>query len=75
MNDWSALEAFLHADPADVGCERALDLLHVYAELVATGAIGEAQRRYPGVAAHLLACGPCGEDYAGLLAALRTETP
>ena len=75
MNDWSALEGFLHTDPTDVGCERALNLLHVYADLVATDATGEAQRRYPGVAAHLLACGPCGEDYAGLLAAVRTETP
>ena len=74
MTDWSALEAFLHADPADVGCQQAMDFLHVYAELVATDTTGEAQRRYPGVAAHLLACGPCGEDYAGLLAALRAET-
>jgi hypothetical protein len=26
---------------------------------------------YPQVAAHLLACGPCAEDLAGLLAAMR----
>jgi hypothetical protein len=29
--------------------------------------------RYPGVAAHLRACGPCGEDFEGLLAALHDE--
>jgi hypothetical protein len=28
-------------------------------------------RRYPGIAAHLAACGPCGEDFDGLLAAIR----
>jgi hypothetical protein len=27
----------------------------------------------PGVAAHLLACGPCAEDYEGLLAAARAD--
>ena len=29
--------------------------------------------RYPGIAAHLRACGPCGEDFEGLLAAVRGE--
>jgi hypothetical protein len=28
-------------------------------------------QRYPGIAAHLRACGPCGEDFEGLLAAVR----
>jgi hypothetical protein len=46
-----------------------MDLLHVYAELVAAGAA--AAERYPGIAAHLRACGPCGEDFDGLLAAVR----
>jgi RNA polymerase sigma factor (sigma-70 family) len=31
------------------------------------------RRRCPGVAAHLLACGPCSEDYQGLLAAARAD--
>ena len=44
-------------------------LLHVYVELVLDDASGEVARRYPGVAAHLLACGPCAEDYHGLLTA------
>jgi hypothetical protein len=32
-----------------------------------------AGERYPGVAAHLRACGPCGEDYEGLLATIAGE--
>jgi hypothetical protein len=44
----------------------------VYAELVAVGE--PTGQRYPGIAAHLRACGPCGEDFDGLLAALRDET-
>lgn len=43
-------------------------VLHIYVDLVAAGK--DAAGRYPGVAAHLLACGPCGEDFAGLLAAV-----
>ena len=42
-----------------------------YVDLVAAG--GPAEQRYPGIAAHLSACGPCGEDFAGLLAAVRGE--
>jgi hypothetical protein len=68
MSSWAALDRFLHTDPADVGCEQAMEILHVYVELVA--ADRDAARRYPGVAAHLAACGPCGEDFRGLLAAV-----
>jgi len=66
------LDRFLRTDPRDVGCAQAMDMLHVYAELVAAGTPAE---RYPGLAAHLSACGPCGEDFAGLLAAVRGEQP
>ena len=69
MNGRSALERFLRTDPRDVGCDQAMEMLHVYAELVAAGE--SAQQRYPGIAAHLQACGPCGEDFEGLLAAIR----
>lgn len=31
----AALERFLHTDPRDVGCEQAVELLHLYVELVA----------------------------------------
>ena len=30
-----------------------------------------AEQQYPGIAAHLRACGPCGEDFEALLAAVR----
>ena len=69
MNGWSALDRFLQTDPRDVGCAEAMDLLHVYAELAAADAA--AAERYPGIAAHLQACGPCGEDFDRLLAAMR----
>lgn len=73
MNDWSALDRFLRTDPRDVGCGEAMELLHLYAELVATRP-EVATARYPGVAAHLRACGPCQEDLEGLLAALNDST-
>jgi hypothetical protein len=63
MNDWPALDHFLRTDPRDVGCDQAMEMLHA----------GPAEQRYPGIAAHLRACGPCGEDFEGLLAAVRGE--
>ncbi len=72
MNGWSELGRFLQTDPRDVGCAEAMRLLHVYVDLVAHGA--DAAQLYPGIAAHLRACGPCSEDFDGLLAAVR-DTP
>jgi hypothetical protein len=63
------LERFLATDPADVGCDEAMAVMHLYAELLAAGA--DAAEQYPGVAAHLAACGACAEDVAGLLAAVQ----
>jgi hypothetical protein len=71
MTDLSALERFLHTDPRDVGCGEALAVLHVYVDLVEGGE--DAAARYPGVVAHLEACGPCGEDFRGLLDAVRSQ--
>jgi hypothetical protein len=71
MNGRRALDDFLRTDPRDVGCAQAMEMLHVYAELMSAGAAAEQQ--YPGIAAHLRACGPCGEDFDGLLAAIRGE--
>jgi hypothetical protein len=68
MRDLGRLERFLRTDPGDVGCDEALAVLHIYVEVVAAG--GDAAGRYPGVAAHLAACGPCAEDFAGLLLAV-----
>ena len=69
MSDWPGLDRFLATDPRDAGCEQALEILHVYVEMVLADAPGFASHRYPGVAVHLAACGPCGEDFQGLLAA------
>ena len=72
MNGWPELDRFLRTDPRDVGCARgdgdAPRLRRAGGSLVAP-----AEQRYPGIAAHLRACGPCGEDLEGLLAAIRTD--
>lgn len=70
MNGWQALDQFLRTDPQDVGCERAMELLDIYVDAVSAAGAYAAERRFPGVAAHLRACGPCGEDFDGLLAAV-----
>lgn len=71
MTNWPALDAFLATDPRDVGCDEAMAMLHVYVDLVDRGAAADGQ--LSGVAVHLQACGPCGEDYAGLLAAVQAN--
>jgi hypothetical protein len=73
MNEREMLDRFLRTDPRDVGCGEAIAVLHVYVDLVASGQ--DAAARYPGVATHLAACGPCGDDFAGLLAAVTSEQP
>lgn len=74
MTGWAKLDRFLQTDPRDVGCAGAMDLLDAYVDLAVTDPEAAA-RRYPGVAAHLRACGPCAEDFAGLLAAVAPPTP
>jgi hypothetical protein len=75
MSDYDELERFLLTDPRDVGCHEALRLLHIYVQLILDDETGaEAAQRYPGVAAHLLACGPCADDCEGLLLAAGTAT-
>ncbi len=68
MSELDRLERFLRTDPRDVGCDEAMAVLHVYVDLMAAGE--DAAGWYPGIAAHLLACGPCDEDFTGLLAAV-----
>ena len=70
MSGWRALEVFLRTDPRDVGCEQAMEVLDTYAEVVNADGAAAAERRYPGVTAHLRSCGPCGEDFTGLLDAI-----
>ena len=45
MNGERALDDFLRTDPRDVGCAQAAEMLHVYADMVATGA--PAEQQYP----------------------------
>ena len=71
MSDRERLDRFLRTDPRDVGCDEAMAVLHIYADLAATGE--NPVERYPGVAAHLAACGPCAEDFTGLLAAVASD--
>jgi hypothetical protein len=71
MSDRERLDRFLRTDPRDVGCDEAMAVLHIYADLIVTGQ--DAAGRYPGVAAHLAACGPCAEDFTGLLAAVASD--
>jgi hypothetical protein len=78
MSDYPELDRFLRTDPSDVGCEQALAVLHLYVEVVLADSSGDAaaaHARYPGVAAHLLACGPCNDDYEGLLLAAGSTDP
>ena len=67
MNNPPELDAFLRTDPQDVGCDKAMEVLHIYVELVVSDA--RAAERLPGVAAHLAACGPwatTSKDYSPL---------
>lgn len=69
MTNWTRLNRFLTTDPRDVGCDEAMAILHIFVELPAE----ERAQRHPGVVAHLLACGPCAEDFEGLLAAVTNQ--
>jgi hypothetical protein len=69
---WARLAAFVQTDSSDAGCDATMDLLDVYAELLAGGS--DPGARFPDLRAHFLACGPCAEDLEGLLAAIRRET-
>jgi hypothetical protein len=69
MSDFGGLKRFLATDRRDIGCAEAMELLHVYVDLMLAGA--NAEQRHPGIAAHLRACYPCSDDFDGLLAAAR----
>jgi hypothetical protein len=74
MSGWSRVDAFLRTDPRDVGCSEVMETMHVYADLAAADPDGAAAR-YPGVAVHLRACGPCATDLEGLLSAIKLTNP
>jgi len=66
------IDRFFTTDPSDLGCDHAIELLHVYAELVAVDP-ERAEERFPEVAVHLRACGPCAEDLEALLDTIRAD--
>ncbi|MGI9005567.1 MAG: hypothetical protein ACR2FU_05095, partial [Streptosporangiaceae bacterium] len=61
MNSLLDLDRFLQTDPRDVGCEQALEILHVYMDLVA--ASGDTPQRFPRVVAHPRDCGTCRTEF------------
>lgn len=72
MDSRTAPDGFLRTDPLDVGCEQAMELLHMYVDRVLADAAA-ATERYPGIVAHLRACGPCQENFEGLLASVSVD--
>lgn len=66
---WKKFETFLETDPRDIGCDEAMEIMHIYVDLITEGV--DAAARYPGMSAHIKACGPCADDLQGLLAAVR----
>ncbi|AWS48690.1 hypothetical protein DKM19_25235 [Streptosporangium sp. 'caverna'] len=68
---WARLDAFLRTDPRDAGCDATMEMLDVYAELLAAGS--DPSERFPGLHVHFMACGPCAQDLNGLLTALTGE--
>ena len=65
---WDRFADFLATDPRDIGCDEAVEIVHVYVDLLAQGI--HAEDRFPGMAAHIASCGPCAEDVEGLLSAV-----
>jgi RNA polymerase sigma-70 factor, ECF subfamily len=63
----------LAADPGDTGCDVAFQALDRYAGADLAGS--DPRPHFPGVAAHIAGCRPCGQDYEGLLAAARRGEP
>ncbi len=69
---WDRLPDRLGLQPEELAFRN--DLIAAVRRAVEDDATGaEAACRYPGVAAHLLACGPCAEDVQGLLLAVRAD--
>jgi len=69
MSEPNGLERFLTTDPVDPGCAKALEMLDAYVDMLLAG--GAPEEKFPDIAAHLRDCGPCAEDFEGLLEAVR----
>ena len=68
MTGWASLQRFFAIDRVDAGCAETFAVIERYAERVL---VGDAELRFPGVAAHLRACAVCAEDLRGLLELMR----
>jgi hypothetical protein len=73
MTGWSNLEQFLLTDERDAGCAETFELIDRYVER--QQAHGDAAEHFPELAAHLRICGPCVQDYEGLLTAIAELAP
>ena len=62
-------ERLLTPRPDDVGCAETFELIDRFVDLLVAG--GDPYAEFHGIAAHLAGCGPCAEDFEGLLAAVR----
>lgn len=69
---WARLDACVQANPRDAGCDEAMEMMDVCADLLAAG--GDPADRYPGLHAHFMECGPCAQDLEGLLATVIRES-
>lgn len=64
MSGWASFQQFLTVDRVDAGCTATFAVVERYAERVLAG---DAELRFPGVAAHLRACSVCAEDLRGVV--------
>lgn len=72
MNLPERAERLLTLRPDDVGCAETFDLIDRFVDLLVAG--GDPSTQFAGVAAHLAGCGPCAQDFDGLLAAVRASS-
>jgi hypothetical protein len=61
------LDAVLRAESVDAGCAAGFEVLHRFVEDELAG--GEPAQSHPGLAAHLVTCPACRQDYLGLVEA------
>ena len=64
--EWN-LDDALAASGSDPGCDAVFAVLHEYVDEQLAG--GDPGRTHPGLAAHLLSCSACREEYLGLIEA------
>ena len=71
MNLPERAERLLMLQPNDVGCDESFELIDRFVDLLVAG--GDPSTEFAGIAVHLAGCGPCAQDFEGLLAAVRAS--